>query len=358
MPGRRFADCRARYPRRKPEEGQKAVLRTIEQRIESMVERTFGRAFRSRLQPVELARKLAREMEHHKTVSVSRVYVPNEFTVYLSPSDRDEFSSYETSLTSELGSYLSQHAKAEGLSLVSAPTVVFETDEDLRIGEFGIACRMAEAPEPEEPSMRPATPAAPDGPPIRTAPAPDLDGSGGPTPGVAGSAAGVAGAAGATASAPPTPAPETDLTDDEPEPSEPEPSEPEPEPEAPPAPAQPTRIHEGLAAVSGTQVFGADQAAAEGVPRETLTLATQGGRRRVTKRVTRLGRSRDCDVVVDDQNVSRRHAEIRHVGIEYVIVDLDSTNGIEVNGDLVTRHVLADGDEVMLGTTTLRVELS
>ena len=94
------------------------------------------------------------------------------------------------------------------------------------------------------------------------------------------------------------------------------------------------------------------------MPRETLTLVMPGGRRRVTKRVTRLGRSRDCDVVVDDQNVSRRHAEIRHVGIEYVIVDLDSTNGVEVNGEMVKRHALADGDEVVLGTTTLRVELS
>ncbi|MDH3226007.1 MAG: FHA domain-containing protein [Thermoleophilia bacterium] len=327
------------------------MLRTIEQRIESIVERTFGRAFRSRLQPVELARKLAREMEHHKTVSVSRVYVPNEFTVYLSPSDREEFSSYEASLTSELGSYLSQHAKAEGLSLVSDPAVVFETDEDLRIGEFGIACRMAEAPDPDEPSMRPAVPAAPHGTPIRTAPAPDLDAPGIPAPGVAGAAAGVAGAGVSAGSGAPAPVSATDLKDDDPEP-------PEPAPEAPPAPAQPTRIHEGLAAVSGTQMFNADQAAVEGVPRETLTLVTPGGRRRVTKRVTRLGRSRDCDVVVDDQNVSRRHAEIRHVGIEYVIVDLDSTNGVEVNGDLVTRHALADGDEVMLGATTLRVELS
>jgi hypothetical protein len=312
------------------------VLRTIEQRIESIVERTFGRAFRSRLQPVELARKLAREMEHHKTVSVSRVYAPNQFTVYLSPSDREEFSSYETSLTTELGSYLLQHAKAEGLSLVSDPTVALETDEDLRIGEFGIACRMAEAPDPEEPPA----PSPPPDAPLRTAPAPDLDASSAPAPGVAGAAGSMAAAAASAASA---------------DSSAPEPPDDAAEPAAPP---QPTRIHEGLAAVSGTQVFSADQAASEGVPRETLTLVTPGGRRRVTKRVTRLGRSRDCDIVVDDQNVSRRHAEIRHVGIEYVIVDLDSTNGVEVNGDLVTRHALADGDEVMLGTTSLRVELS
>ena len=61
------------------------VLRAIEQKIESLFEGIFGRAFRTNVQPVELARKLAKEMDEHKTISVSRVYVPNEYTVYLSP---------------------------------------------------------------------------------------------------------------------------------------------------------------------------------------------------------------------------------------------------------------------------------
>ncbi len=67
-----------------------SLLRDIEQKIEGLFERSFRRAFRSSLQPVELARKLAREMEDHKTVSVSRVYVPNEFTIYLAAQDRAE----------------------------------------------------------------------------------------------------------------------------------------------------------------------------------------------------------------------------------------------------------------------------
>ena len=65
------------------------ILRTIEQKIESLVEGVFGRAFKSSVQPVELARKLTKEMDDHRTVSVSRVYVPNEYTVYLSTPDRD-----------------------------------------------------------------------------------------------------------------------------------------------------------------------------------------------------------------------------------------------------------------------------
>ena len=53
------------------------VLRAIEQKIEALFEGIFGRAFRTTVQPVELARKLGKEMDDHRTVSVSRVYVPN-----------------------------------------------------------------------------------------------------------------------------------------------------------------------------------------------------------------------------------------------------------------------------------------
>ena len=72
-----------------------SVLRGIESRIESLFEGVFGRAFRTHVQPVELARKLAKEMDEHRSVSVSRVYVPNEYTLYLSPPDRSQFSAYE-----------------------------------------------------------------------------------------------------------------------------------------------------------------------------------------------------------------------------------------------------------------------
>ena len=62
-----------------------SVLRSIESKLESLFEGVFGRAFRSNVQPVELARKLVKEMDDHRSVSVSRVYVPNEYTIYLSP---------------------------------------------------------------------------------------------------------------------------------------------------------------------------------------------------------------------------------------------------------------------------------
>src|SRR5438046_5634078 len=120
------------------------VLRAIEQKIEALFEGVFGRAFRTNVQPVELARKLAKEMDDHKTVSVSRVYVPNEYTVYLATSDRAQFEGYESSLQSELEEYLTEHAKREDYALLTAPRVLLETDDDLAVGEFGIATRMVQ----------------------------------------------------------------------------------------------------------------------------------------------------------------------------------------------------------------------
>jgi len=123
-----------------------SVLRSIESKIEGLFEGVFGRAFRTHVQPVELARKLAKEMDEHRSVSVSRVYVPNEYTIYLSPGDREQFSSYEGSLIGELQEYLSEHARREGYALLTPPRVVLETDADLAIGEFGIATAVAQPP--------------------------------------------------------------------------------------------------------------------------------------------------------------------------------------------------------------------
>jgi hypothetical protein len=120
------------------------VLRGIEQRLESIFEGVFGRAFRTNVQPVELARKLAKEMDEHRSTSVTRVYVPNEYTIYLSGGDRKQFEGYENSLVSELEEYLAEHASRENYALLTPPRIIFETDDDLGVGEFGIATRMAQ----------------------------------------------------------------------------------------------------------------------------------------------------------------------------------------------------------------------
>ena len=71
-----------------------------------LVEGVFNRAFRARVQPVELARRLAKEMESYKAVSVSRTYVPNEYIVFLAREDRRQFEGYEPALLDELAAHL------------------------------------------------------------------------------------------------------------------------------------------------------------------------------------------------------------------------------------------------------------
>jgi Protein of unknown function (DUF3662)/FHA domain len=136
-----------------------SVLRSIETKIEGLFEGVFGRAFRTHVQPVELARKLAKEMDEHRSVSVSRVYVPNEYTIYLSPPDRQQFVSYEGSLIGELQEYLAEHARREGYALLTPPQVLLTTDADLAMGEFGIATRLV---QPEAPEPRPPIPPEPE----------------------------------------------------------------------------------------------------------------------------------------------------------------------------------------------------
>src|SRR5437773_12558060 len=98
-----------------------SVLRNIEHKIEGLFEGVFGRAFRTHVQPVELARKLVKEMEDHRVVSVSRVYAPNEYSIYLSTSDREQFASYEDSLRSELQDSVAENRPRQRDELAAAP---------------------------------------------------------------------------------------------------------------------------------------------------------------------------------------------------------------------------------------------
>jgi hypothetical protein len=107
------------------------------------------------VQPVELARKLAKEMDAHNTAGVAHVYVPNEYTVFLSSRDRTKLEGYERSLEQELSGYLLEHARRRGYDLLTRPAVEFSTDERLRLGEFGIQTRLVKPParEGEAPSQ-------------------------------------------------------------------------------------------------------------------------------------------------------------------------------------------------------------
>ena len=69
-----------------------------------------------------------------------------------------------------------------------------------------------------------------------------------------------------------------------------------------------------------------------------------------------IGRSKDCDIRLADPNASRRHAEVRQEGTAYWLLDLDSTNGVTVNGKRVDRARLAPEDDILIGTTEVHFE--
>ncbi len=84
-----------------------------------------------------------------------------------------------------------------------------------------------------------------------------------------------------------------------------------------------------------------------------MTLSIAGRVHPITSSTFVIGRSRECDLSLTDGNASRRHAEIVREGITYVVVDLGSTNGTELNGRRITREQLSDGDRITIGSTDI-----
>jgi hypothetical protein len=257
-----------------------SILRSVESTIANLVEGVFGRIFPAEVRPMELARKLAREMDENRTVSVSRVYAPNEFAIWLSPQDRARYEGVEDEVIDELCAYLLEHARREELIMAGQPEITFHTDQRLALGEFGIQARSRSAahggrahhPEPARPKPVEEggqtmiySPPAREGAPARQAPAP-----------------------------------------------------------------QPPRA---LFVVGGRR----------------LPVPAGGGT---------IGRSHDCDIVVEDLGVSRRHARVRPSGEGWTVEDLGSTNGLRVNGKGVRgTRLLRAGDRVELGSSEIVFEV-
>ena len=253
-----------------------SMLRNLEAKIGGIVEGAFSRAFKSNVQPVELAHKLAKEMEDNQTRSLAHVYVPNHYRIFLSPQDREQFSSYEPALRKELSDYLLEHARQEGLALTSRPAIEFLTDDRLQVGEFGIQAQLLAPPEEEEEE------------------------------------------------------------------------------------AQGAEVAPSAGDFGHTMVYSPDREARllEPEPSRARALIVAEGKRNVLggERAV-IGRSRDCDVILSDPNVSRRHAELRRDGDGWKVVDLGSTNGVKVNRRRVDEARLQPGDTITLGLIDLTFEL-
>lgn len=216
-------------------------LQQFERRLERLVEGVFARAFRGGLQPVELGRRLTREMDAHRTVGVNGVIVPNAFTFMVAPSDLERFSSFSEALVRELAEAAREYARGEAYGFVGPVEVSLEADSGLVPGMFLVSGIMREAP--------------------------------------------------------------------------------------------------------GGVSVGA-------------IVRSDGSRVVIGEEPVVIGRMADCEVVLRDEGVSRRHAEVRRQGHDIVIVDLDSLNGTKVNGAGVRQQRLNDGDEITLGASRLRFEAS
>ena len=120
------------------------ILRDFEKRLGGAVEGFFAKAFKSGLQPVELARRILQEMEDGRSVGVNQVWVPNRYTFTLSSDDHARLSGAERALARELEQVVIDGAAQRGWSLVGRPEVTFETDPDLRQGSAGCRSELVE----------------------------------------------------------------------------------------------------------------------------------------------------------------------------------------------------------------------
>jgi len=121
-------------------------LQGFEQRLERLVEGVFAKAFRSGLKPVEVGRRLTREMDLHRTLGVNGPLSPNHFTVALSAADSEQFDSFSEVLTRELAEAARDHARSEGYGFVGPVHVELHIDESLTTGQFLVASAFQEAP--------------------------------------------------------------------------------------------------------------------------------------------------------------------------------------------------------------------
>jgi hypothetical protein len=251
------------------------ILRDFERRLEGAVEGLFARAFRSGVQPVELGKRLVREVEDGRTVGVNRVYVPNVYLYELSPGDRERFADYEVALAQELAALAVDTARERDWAMLGPARIEFATADDLPVGRFRLSGRV-EAAEQER----------------------DY-------------AAAQAGAAG--------------------------------------APAPPVGPHTAM--LPGQRRRPKVQAPA------SLVLV-QGGQPIRTYPLSgpelTIGRAEQSDIALSDPGVSRSHARVVREGDDFIVEDLRSTNGTEVNGQPIRRRRLANGDMLKLAASTLQ----
>lgn len=289
----------------------------LERRLERGVNGAFAKAFRSKVQPVEIASQIRRAMDDRaaSTGKGKRLTVPNLFTIELSPTDFDALTEHEADLADELIASAAEHAESQRYSPGGPISVHFVEDDSLETGVFALRPSTARQVQP----TYDAAPAA------RPAPAQHMP------------------PAGATQQAPTYAAPAA------------------PYPAQPPAPTAsvPAVGHAPAGAPATRRDDYRPSPAAPRKLKQRPWLDIDGERYPLLGAITVIGRDDDTDVMLDDPGISRRHSEIRVTldGPHQIISirDLGSTNGTFVNGDPISSTHLHDGDRITVGRTRMIV---
>jgi pSer/pThr/pTyr-binding forkhead associated (FHA) protein len=284
----------------------------VERGLERTVNRAFAKAFRSEVQPVEIASAIRRAMDDRAAVlGHGRTMVPNLFTIDLSPTDFERLDEYSDALSDELVAAAQEHAESQRYTPGGPVEVAFAEGSDLETGVFRV--RPATSKRSLSTGMPPRRPGAQ--------------------------------AAPAHAPAPAAPAPS------------PAPPAPSPRPVHAPGPA-------ASAAAAAAAAAARPPAASEPPTKPQLTNPTlrpwldiDGERYPLLGPLTTIGRDPSADIVLDDPGISRRHSEVRVTSdgphLVASIRDLTSTNGTFVNGERITSARLVDGDRLTVGRTSV-----
>lgn len=333
------------------------VLQRFERRIEGLVNGAFAKAFKSEVQPVEIAAALQRECDDRAAVvSQGRTMVPNDFTVELGGHDHERLATYAGPLGAELAELVREYGAEQRYMFVGPVDVKFARAADLDTGMFRIQSQALAGVVPVS-SMQGGEPQGYD--PYGQPPPPPYpydqgqqQGPGGP--GQHGGPGGPGGPGGLQPVPPPNPVPQPAPWGAPPPPQQPW-GQP---PQGPGGPG-------GPGAGQGYDPYGQPpppqpqwgqppqpQYQPPAPPQTQCWVEINGARHMLTRPVTSMGRGTDVDLRVDDPSVSRRHAEIR-IGTPSYVSDLGSTNGIVVDNQHVTQAPLRDGSVIHLGTTTI-----
>lgn len=120
------------------------LLDAVERTLERITENLFLRFWRQGVHPVQIARAIVRAMEDSRRVSVTRIYVPNDFEVELNPADHEALADIAGALASELGGYAQREAERRGYSLVGPVSLRLVASEKLQRGTVKVVSRFLE----------------------------------------------------------------------------------------------------------------------------------------------------------------------------------------------------------------------